>query len=69
MDASSRINSPMVKQNPEKFSSLAYALSKSIVRYPPIKEANIAMSAGPRGISTMEWFRPSETIAACMLIE
>jgi hypothetical protein len=48
MDASSRVNSPMVKQNPEKFSSLAYALSKSIVRYPPIKEANIAMSAGPK---------------------
>ena len=48
MDASSRVNSPMVKQNPEKFSFLAYALSKSIVRYPPIKEANIAMSAGPK---------------------
>ncbi|MGB7545801.1 MAG: hypothetical protein WBL92_09415 [Methanothrix sp.] len=36
----------MVKQNPEKFSSLAYALSKSIVRYPPIKEANIADVSG-----------------------
>jgi hypothetical protein len=69
MDASSRVNSPMVKQNPEKFSSLAYALSKSIVRYPPIKEANIAIQRVRRGISTMEWFRASEPIAACMLIE
>ena len=58
----------MVKQNPEKFSSLAYALSKSMVRYPTIKEARIARAAGPRGISTTEWPRTIAPITAGTLV-
>ena len=68
MDASSRVNSPMVMQNPEKFTFFAYAISKSMIRYPTIKEARIARAAGPRGISTTEWSRTIAPITAGTLV-
>lgn len=55
-------------QNPEKFTFFAYAISKSIVRYPMAKEDRIARTADAGETSANEWFKINAPITAGTLI-
>lgn len=58
----------MVMQNPEKFTFFAYAIRRSMVRYPRAKEERIARATDAGGISANEWSNTNAPITAGTLI-